>query len=651
MRLLWILCFFGLMLCAVPNRLIHEESPYLQQHAHNPVAWYAWGDAAFARAKKEGKPIFLSIGYSTCHWCHVMAEESFEDAQVAKLLNRDFIAIKVDKEELPHVDKHYQNLHLLLKKRSGGWPLSVVLSEEGDAFFIATYIPKEDGYGSQGLLTLLPEIAARYGAKRDETIAYAKAVEALMRDVGRGEHNATLDLTLVRKALDANAALYDTLHHGFSDAPKFPEASRLALLFDLCRLSRDARGCEMAHNTLSAMARGGIYDQIDGAFFRYSVNATWQLPHFEKMLYTNAELIVLYARAYALKPDPLYARIIHESIAELKKRFGHEGLYLSASDARSEGEEGRYFLHERDDSLAALIQGGLKEAEAARALDALGIVPDGNLSNPYIAAVIEPSLLERAKVLLRQERAKRPYPFVDPKIITSWNAMMAVALFEASALDPRYGQEALALLDALEAKLYDKGELYHQKLATKPPQQKALLEDYAYMIRAELRAYAYRFDEGRLLKAHQLSERAVERFYRGGHWYLSDDGFDALADLSDRYYTAPLSVMLHNLLDLALLQGQMEYYRLAQKTLERFGGLIENESAAYPHATRAMLRLLQGDVLLKVPQTALLQPIDYPYLLLKREATPEYMACTIGSCFAQEKALEKIKAAIERRAP
>ena len=640
------------------NRLIHEDSPYLQQHARNPVDWYPWGDEAFEKAEKEHKPIFLSIGYSTCHWCHVMEEESFENPEIAELLNRYFIAVKVDKEELPHVDKYYQNLHVLLKQRTGGWPLTVILTETRKPLFITTYLPAEDGYGAKGLTSLLPEIARQYRDEKERTATTAAAIDAMMARIDALEYpQKRLGPKLASRTLEGIEGFYDPVYPGFSEQPKFPESSLIQLLLDIYRLDGSSEAFNMARDTLRAMAQGGIYDQIDGAFYRYAVDRAWGTPHFEKMLYTNAELISCYLRLYRIDPDPLYARIVRETIAEIDRRFRRDGLYFSASDADSGGEEGGYFLHTYKASRELLLFGGFDAQEADPILAYLGIAEEGNFdgerSNPRLTKEQAPPRLEEARDILRNARNERDYPFVDRKIITAWNAMQIGALFEASRLDDTYLKAAETSLQSLLSHAYKEGVLYHQFLYKKPAVQKGLLEDYAFLIKALLCGYEETLKAEYLERADTLTRQALTLFYRSGRWYLSDDGFESTADLSDRYYTSPLSVMLGNLLTLAALEESTEYYKLAGTTLRRYAYLLDKNPENYPEATRVALRYEKGDIVLKSSRKHLMErkqeiaEIDYPYLLAKPMEQEQYQACTVGSCFAYATGFEPVKQAIE----
>ena len=360
MKYLLLCCFLATLLWAenvYTNALINEDSPYLRQHAHNPVDWHPWGEEAFEKAKKENKLIFLSIGYSTCHWCHVMEEESFEDEEVAKLLNRDYVSIKVDREQFPQIDKKYQQLFTSLYGRSGGWPLSIFLTPKRKPFYVTTYIPKEKGYGSEGMLKLLPHYAKLFqeNSKQiaERVSAYAKAVK---KGSAGGREVVTFNQQLVKSVVRSLEENYDAENGGFGKRPKFPEASKISLLLDIYRINGNPKALSMAKESLTKMARSGLYDQIDGGFFRYTTDQQWHMPHFEKMLYSNAQLISLYAKFYQSDPDPLYLEVVNESIAEIDRHFLHHGLYFSASDADSDGEEGGYFIYEY-----AEIVKGLKE--------------------------------------------------------------------------------------------------------------------------------------------------------------------------------------------------------------------------------------------------------------------------------------------------
>ncbi|MCF6201089.1 MAG: thioredoxin domain-containing protein [Hydrogenimonas sp.] len=645
------------------NRLIDEDSPYLQQHAHNPVDWYPWGEEAFEKAKREHKPIFLSIGYSTCHWCHVMEEESFENEEIAELINRYFIPVKVDRERMPHLDRHFQRIYSILNRRGGGWPLTIFLTEDLKPFFAATYIPPEDSYGVKGMKTLVPAIGRLYSSNREVLIKRAEAVEVLVK---RAEVLPSGELKegvkIADRAVEAIWSYYDKLYGGFGDRPKFPESSRISLLLDIYRLNGDEKAKMMALQTLDAMQRSGLYDQIEGAFFRYCVDRGWRMPHFEKMLYTNAELIPLYVEAWKITENKRFREIVEETIAEIDRRFRtQEGLYFSASDADSEGEEGGYFLYRYDEAFEALQSAGFKKERAENVLHFLDISEDGNFDTEYSHARRisgkPPADLSEAVEILKKMRESRSYPFVDRKIITAWNAMMIKALFIASRVDPKYLKEAKnSYRSLLKLMSSGSGELYHQVLYGKRPKQNGLLEDYAFFADAALTAYETTLEQAYLNDAVLFVQKAKKGFYKKGRWVLGEEGdIVSYADISDSYYSSPLSVMINNLITLAVLKGSFEELSLARKTLEGFATFIKESPDAYPTALKAYLRLEKGVVAIKSSRenlqkkAAQIEKIRYPYLLREAQDGESWMACDFVSCFAYGRDFEKVAEAIEKR--
>lgn len=645
------------------NRLIDEDSPYLQQHAHNPVDWYPWGEEAFEKAKREHKPIFLSIGYSTCHWCHVMEEESFENEEIAELINRYFIPVKVDRERMPHLDRHFQRIYSILNRRGGGWPLTIFLTEDLKPFFAATYIPPEDSYGVKGMKTLVPAIGRLYSSNREVLIKRAEAVEVLVK---RAEVLPSGELKegvkIADRAVEAIWSYYDKLYGGFGDRPKFPESSRISLLLDIYRLNGDEKAKMMALQTLDAMQRSGLYDQIEGAFFRYCVDRGWRMPHFEKMLYTNAELIPLYVEAWKITENKRFREIVEETIAEIDRRFRtQEGLYFSASDADSEGEEGGYFLYRYDEAFEALQSAGFKKERAENVLHFLDISEDGNFDTEYSHARRisgkPPADLSEAVEILKKMRESRSYPFVDRKIITAWNAMMIKALFIASKVDPKYLKEAKnSYRSLLKLMSSGSGELYHQVLYGKRPKQNGLLEDYAFFADAALTAYETTLDQAYLNDAVMFVQKAKKGFYKKGRWVLGEEGdIVSYADISDSYYSSPLSVMINNLITLAVLKGSFEELSLARKTLKGFATFIKESPDAYPTALKAYLRLEKGVVAIKSSRenlqkkAAQIEKIRYPYLLREAQDGESWMACDFVSCFAYGRDFEKVAEAIEKR--
>jgi len=630
------------------NALITENSPYLQQHAHNPINWYPWGNEAFEKAEKEHKLIFLSIGYSTCHWCHVMEEESFTDIGISKVLNEGFVSIKVDREEYPQIDKKYQRLYMNVHSKRGGWPLSVFMSSKKEVFFIGTYIPKDEGYGSKGLVNLLPTFIAL----QKETVAFGKSIDKHQLQ----KRNTALKITqtdkMIQKVLAEIAMEFDEKNGGFSTRPKFPEASKLELLLDIYKLNANPKAYEMAKVTLNKMAQGGIYDQIGGGFFRYTVDATWQTPHFEKMLYTNAELIALYVKFYAMTKDALYKKVIDESITQFEKNYMSEKVYFSASDADSDGEEGGYFIYEYIEVKSDLKYLGWKPKEIEDALAYMGIEEDGNIdgdfSHTHITSYIKPKRLNELKAYLASLSAKRTFPFVDKKIITAWNSMMIKALFEASTVDTKYLSLAKKRLHALLNMMYPRETLYHQTVLGKTPKQKALLEDYAFLVDALLAAYNKTYEKKYLTLANKLIDEGLYKFYREKQWYLSDDGIEAHADFDDRYYTSALSLMLENLVRMSALTENLKYITVARESIINLGVVLKDKPSSASKLVHTFLRLEKGDIVIHAKKEKLLSAqkvldnVLYPFILSTIQESDEYLACKTTMCFAYDSNITKL---------
>ena len=634
------------------NALIGESSPYLRRHAHNPVHWYPWGQEAFAKAKREGKPIFLSIGFSTCHWCHVMEEESFEDPQVAALINRYFVAIKVDKEEYPAIDRYYQRLYRRVHGTRGGWPLSVFLTSEGEPYAIATYIPKEAGYGSEGLLTLLPKLAKE--AHNKALIARRRA--QWQKDTTPAKHrSASLEpLAYARRAVDDAYAHFDTRYGGFGDGKKFPQAAKLRALFDLYRLSDDARAATMVRTTLDRMMRGGVYDQIEGGFFRYTTDREWEYPHFEKMLYTNAELIEVYAKAYARWHDPNYKEVVVESISMWDRYFrSPEGLYYGASDADSMGEEGGYFLHGYETLVRDLQSQGWSMRDIRSALAYYGIEEDGNidgeLSLPHRTALQAPPSAKRLKRYLQTVRATRPFPFVDKKVIVAWNAMMIKALLTAGTIDARYTQEATAALDRLVAMSRTKAGICHYLMDGRCSKVGATMDDYAFTVDALISAYEATYRKKYRREARRWADEALARFFDGKRWYV-DAAHRVAADIDERYHTPALTVMIDALMRLAMLDSDQERLALATRmaaSLPRTTGALATVRTIV--AAQAGYVVIHGSLAALQDAQSVLLASSYPFVLSQPQETEGYLACGMGVCFAQADDLTTLLQRIKRR--
>ena len=379
------------------NALIHEHSPYLRMHAHNPVDWHPYTEAAFAKARREDKLIFLSIGFSTCHWCHVMEEESFENPEIAALLNRDYVAIKVDKEEMPQIDTYYQQLFSRLQHRRNGWPLDIIMTPRKEILYMTTYIPPEDKYGVEGMRTLLPEYARIY---RHDKARLAKIVADNRAKIASQEghaQSAVADANLTRAYVARMRRRFDKIYKGFDARPRFPMASNLRLLLDIYLLTGDREAWQMTAGTLDAMARGGIYDQIEGGFFRYATDPDWVIPHYEKMLYTNAELLQIYTRAWLLTGKALYKKVVTETIAEYRRHLEEGGLFFGATDADSRGEEGGYYTYDYAEVKKRLRAAGFQKEAIEKLLEYFDISEPGNFKRTAAMSTSTPASTHRPK--------------------------------------------------------------------------------------------------------------------------------------------------------------------------------------------------------------------------------------------------------------
>ncbi len=522
----------------IPNRLINEDSPYLLQHAYNPVDWYAWNDEAFKKARAENKPIFLSIGYSACHWCHVMEREVFENGELARILNERFVSIKVDREERPDIDKHFQHIHYIITRRSGGWPTSIFLTPDKKPFFAATYIPPKSKQGMMGF----GEVVAMLSDKlRDEPQEVYRVVQNIERiaantEIKRRERVDFSVLPLLKEAVLKN---FDHEDGGIMGEPKFPHAALLSLLLK----SKDAELVGIASHTLRCMAKGGMYDIVDGGFCRYSVDGFWLVPHFEKMGYDNGLLIEVYAKAYEITGEPLFLRIARECADFMLEKMSESNLFYSASDADSEGEEGKYFVYGWREAHDACVEAGVKDAD--KTLRTLGFGKIGNFEGkniPRNEAFDDGEEVQKALAALKKLRAARVYPFIDKKIICSWNAMMISALFSLSRVDASYGRVAELSLSALRSKLGRDGKLYHCAMADKEPRIEAFFEDYAFLSKAYLDAYLASGNQDYKKEALETIRKATALFYRNGTWMLSVGEFETMAEANDGSYSSPIGV-------------------------------------------------------------------------------------------------------------
>jgi uncharacterized protein YyaL (SSP411 family) len=423
------------------NHLKNENSPYLQQHADNPVDWYPWGEKAFEKARKENKAIFLSIGYSSCHWCHVMEHESFEDEKTAEILNKHFVSIKVDREERPDIDKHFQNVYQLMNGRPGGWPTSLFLTDDLKPFYSATYIPDEPKYGMMSFTSLLEVIADKYKNEKKVLVSEADKIIAHLNPKEDKIQATRLDVSITNRVIEQAKQLFDNQSGGFNKAPKFPQASTLSLLLDLYTLTGDKEALNMALLSLSSMAKGGLRDLIDGGFCRYSTDNEWLVPHFEKMTYDNALLSSAYIKAYLVTGNDFYKEVAFETLDFMLEKMSEDKLFYSASDADTEGVEGKYFVYTYDKAVKSFAKAGIPEEAHKKLAKALNITKEGNFEGKNIVRIDDPKSIdipyytEAIEALRKRREEKRVYPFIDKKVLVSWNAMMITALFRASRID------------------------------------------------------------------------------------------------------------------------------------------------------------------------------------------------------------------------
>jgi uncharacterized protein YyaL (SSP411 family) len=583
-----------------PNRLASEKSPYLQQHAYNPVEWFPWGEEAFEKARRENKPIFLSIGYSTCHWCHVMERESFEDEATAKLMNELFVNIKVDREERPDVDNVYMTAAQAISG-SGGWPLSAWLTPELRPFYVGTYFPPRAAHGRPSFRDALLSLHDAWINEREKVFRSAKAIvravekHAIIADAPGAEADTG---EAIDRCFEQLRNSYDPRHGGFSGAPKFPRPSIFEFLLRFHRERGDAPALEMALHTMRKMAAGGMYDQLGGGFARYSVDPQWRVPHFEKMLYDEGQLVAAYADAYRITRDEDLARVIRHTIDYLERDLMDEsGAFYSAEDADSEGEEGTFYVW-RSDELRELLTS--QELEAVTLY--YGITEEGNFEHGknvlHTSTTLEDAAarlgatpaeiaarLATAREKLFAARERRPRPHRDEKILTSWNGLMISGLARASAAlgEPRYADLARRAADYLIATMNVDGRLMH-RLRDGEARFDGYLEDYAFFAAGLIDLHDATFDVKYLKEAARLVTEAGRLFWdeEGGGYFMTsgDDPSVLVRSKSDHDGAEPSgnSVMAINLLRLGRLFYDDDLLAKAKRTIALFTARI----AEYP---------------------------------------------------------------------
>ncbi|HUP47360.1 MAG TPA: thioredoxin domain-containing protein [Thermoanaerobaculia bacterium] len=581
-----------------PNRLIHEKSPYLLQHARNPVDWYPWGEEAFEKARAEDKPIFLSIGYSTCHWCHVMEEESFADAEVAGLMNETFVSIKVDREERPDIDQLYITVAQMITGEAG-WPLNVLLTPDRKPFFAATYIPKGDRFGRPGMLSLLPRIARLWHEQREHLLASADLITTTVLGAMKGSPGESPPPEILGKGYDALAARFDEATGGFLPAPKFPSAHSHLFLLRYWKRSGETKALRMVETSLEAMRRGGIWDHAGFGFHRYATDARWLVPHFEKMLYDQAMLAMAYTEAWQATGKPLYRRTAEEIFEYvLRDMRSPRGGFYSAEDAASDGEAGKFYLWTEQELRSLLGR------DAALFIEAYGVRKEGNfrdelgeesggrnilhLPRPLEEIALAKKIgveslrgrLERNRQKLLEARRRRARPHRDDKILTDWNGLMIAALAKGTQAfgEERWARAARQAADFLLATMRTKeGRLLHRYRDGEAGID-GQLDDYAFLIWGLLELYEATWEIDSLQAAVDLAGEAIARFEdpdAGGFFMTAHDGEPLLArpkPSTDAGTPAGNAVMMLDLLRIGRITANPDYEKKAEGVARAFAG-------------------------------------------------------------------------------
>jgi len=591
-----------------PNHLIHEKSPYLLQHAYNPVEWYPWGDEAFEKADEESKPVFLSIGYSTCHWCHVMEKESFEDPEVAALMNDTFVSIKVDREERPDLDHIYMTVCQIMSG-SGGWPLTIVMTPSKEPFFAATYIPKHSRFGRTGMVELIPKIKAVWDERRPEVLESAKSVTNALQRLEQDTSGQAMDRAVLDNAYEELAKRFDGACGGFGRAPKFPTPHNFLFLLRYWKRTGKEPALAMVEKSLQEIRFGGVYDQVGFGVHRYSTDREWLVPHFEKMLYDQAMLALAYLEAYQATGKEVYARTAREIFQYvLRDMRSPEGGFYSAEDADSEGVEGKFYvwteealrqiLHNDEADMLLKVfhvqEGGNFREEATGKSTGANILYLGKAVSEIAAELGIPAeklekTLESARIKLFEAREKRIHPHKDDKILTDWNGLMIAALAQGAQVlgDTGYADAAAAAAEFVLKRLRTaEGRLLH-RYRDGEAGITAHLDDYAFMIWGLTQLYEATFQVPYLKAALDLNEDMLKHFWDdlgGGFFFTPDDGESLIVRKKEIYDGALPSgngLAMLNLLRLARLTGRSDLDEKAAKTGAAFSKPIQELPSGY----------------------------------------------------------------------
>ncbi|MDS1029780.1 thioredoxin domain-containing protein [Bacillota bacterium LX-D] len=569
------------------NKLINEKSPYLLQHAHNPVDWYSWGEEAFEKAKREDKPVFLSIGYSTCHWCHVMERESFEDEEVAKVLNENFISIKVDREERPDIDTIYMTVCQALTGQ-GGWPLTIIMTPDKKPFFAGTYFPKNSRYRMPGLMEILQNISSAWDSKREQLVESSEKITTAVNTQMFTHRTGELDEKVLDRAYNYFVDAFDPEYGGFSSSPKFPIPHNLFFLLRYWKLTGEKNALAMVEKTLESMYRGGIYDHIGFGFARYSTDNKWLVPHFEKMLYDNALLAIAFGETYLATKKPFYARVVKEIFTYvLRDMTSPEGAFYSAEDADSEGVEGKFYVWDPRE-----IETVLGPALGSDFCALYDITSEGNFEGKSIPNLINAGITdkfqtEREKLFAYRE--KRIHPHKDDKILTAWNGLMIAALaFNSRVLeDPGYARAAEKASAFLTKNLIRKDGRLLARYRDGEAAYAAYVDDYAFFIWGLIELYQATFKTDYLELALKLTADLLKLFWdekEGGFYQYGSDSEELIGrpkELYDGALPSGNSVAALNLLRLSHLTGNGDLEAKAHNMFKVFGGNVASSPYIY----------------------------------------------------------------------
>jgi len=582
------------------NHLINEKSPYLLQHAENPVDWYPWCDEAFEKAKNENKPIFLSIGYSTCHWCHVMEKESFEDENVAKILNENFIPIKVDREERPDIDSIYMNVCQAMTGQ-GGWPLTIIMTPDKKPFFAGTYIPKYSRFGRVGLIDLLQRIVQLWNENREKILSLADEITNGIKNaitLIQTQHKESIDETILTEAYEQLKSQFDPEYGGFGYAPKFPTPHNLIFLLRYWKMSGNPNAIKMVEETLNSMSLGGIYDHIGFGFHRYSTDRQWILPHFEKMLYDQALISIACIEAYQATGNLKYKKLCEETLSYVLRNLTNpNGGFYCAEDADSEGEEGKFYLWEFDE-----LEKILTRDELDFVIEKFNIHKDGNYLDElkggktgknifYLASELDEEnskKWENIRQKLFEHREKRIHPLKDDKILTDWNGLMISAFARAYAVFQvdEYLNVAKKSVDFILKNLLINGRLLH-RFRDGESKINAYLDDYAFLIWGLIELYEATFETKYLKIALELTDKMIQFFWddeNGGFYFTDSENKDVIfrqKEIYDGAIPSGNSVAIFNLIILEKMTGRNDLNKLIYKAIESFAPIVRKYPSAY----------------------------------------------------------------------